>query len=132
MLFIVSQQILPLGNPANRSADSCESLGARFKKLIKNLTCRRRCRTDAEGAPVDHVHTKTRDGKKTAWTQALTKGFLQQAFGRVCVSAANLYGSKNAPYLQRSDARLLSAGRLAKGRDEVKRAPARNIRARLE
>ena len=132
MLFIVSQQILSLGNPANRSADSCESFGARMKKVIKNLTCRRRCRVDADGAPSEHIHTSTRDGKKVAWTQALSKGFMKQAFGRVCVSAANLFGPENAPFLQRDDVRRLATGRVAKGREEVKRAPTRNIRARLE
>ena len=132
MLFIVSQQFLELGNPTNRSADACESLGARLKKIIKHLTCRRRCTTDAQGAPVEHIHKATREGKKLRWTQTLTTGYIKQAFSRACVSVANLYGPENAPFMQRADARLLASGRFKKARDEEKPPPPRNIRARMD
>ena len=132
MAFIVPRQIVTLGNPANRAADSCESLGARIKKLIKHLSCRRLARSDTTGAPLEHAHTSTRDGKKKAWTQVLTKGYIQQVFSRVCVGASSLYGPENKPYLQRADALLLAAGRIGKRRDEPKPNPLRNIRARME
>ena len=41
LMFVVPRQIVELGDPSRRSCDACESLGARFKKVIKHLTCRR-------------------------------------------------------------------------------------------
>ena len=118
--------------PMNRSADSCESFGARLKKVIKHLTCRRRCRSDAEGAPIEHVHKRTVGEDKKVWTQAFTKGYIGTAFTRVCVSAANLYTEESAPYRQREDARVLAIGRVGKRRMEAKPEPARNLRARMD
>ena len=92
----------------NRSADSCESFGARLKKVIKHLTCRRRCRSDADGAPMQHEHKRTVGEDKKVWTQAFTKGYIGTAFTRVCVSTANLYTKESAPYQQREDARMLA------------------------
>ena len=40
-MFVVPRQIIEMGDPSRRSCDACESLGARFKKIIKHLTCRR-------------------------------------------------------------------------------------------
>ena len=41
LLFVVPRQIVEMGDPSRRSCDACESLGARFKKISKHLTCRR-------------------------------------------------------------------------------------------
>ena len=41
LLFIVPRQIVKMGDPSRRSCDACESLGARFKTVIKHLTSRR-------------------------------------------------------------------------------------------
>lgn len=131
-VFVAPRQILALGCPMNRSADSCESFGARLKKVIKHLTCRRRCRSDAEGAPIEHVHKRTVGEDKKVWTQAFTKGYIGTAFTRVCVSAANLYTEESAPYRQREDARVLAIGRVGKRRMEAKPEPARNLRARMD
>ena len=46
MVFIVPRQVLELGDPSRRSCDACESFGARFKKLIKERTCRRTIKHD--------------------------------------------------------------------------------------
>ena len=131
-VFVAPRQILALGCPMNRSADSCESFGARLKKVIKHLPCRRRCRSDAEGAPIEHVHKRTVGEDKKVWTQAFTKGYIGTAFTRVCVSAANLYTEESAPYRQREDARVLAIGRVGKRRMEAKPEPARNLRARMD
>ena len=40
-MYVVPRQIVEMGDPSRRSCDACESLGARFKKIIKHLTCRR-------------------------------------------------------------------------------------------
>ena len=50
----------------------------------------------------------------------------------MCVSAANLYTEKSAPYRQREDARVLAIGRVGKRRVEPKPEPARNLRARMD
>ena len=131
MVFVAPRLVLTLGAPAKRSADACESFGARLKKLIKHLTCRRRCRVDAVGVPEEHIHSSTRDGVKKKWTQALQVGYIQQAFSRACVSVANLYTAESRLFLQREDARQISIGRAGKRRDEQP-APARNVRVQME
>ena len=37
------------------------------------------------------------------WKQSFTKGYIQQAFTRMCVSEALRHGEENAAYLQRRD-----------------------------
>ena len=102
---------------------TCESFGARLKKLIKHLTCRRRCLTDNQGAPVDHVHTRTVAGEKKVWTQAFSVGYIKTAFTRACVSSANLYTKENAPYMQRADANLLATGSCWEAPSRAKTGP---------
>ena len=49
--YVVTRQIILMGDPSRRSADSCESFGAMLKKVIKHLTCRRRLHQGS----VDHI-----------------------------------------------------------------------------
>ena len=93
MVFIVPRQILLLGDPTRRSCDACESFGARLKKIIKHLTCRRRCVM---------VRERASSGRQL-WKQTFTKGYMQQAFTRMCVSEALRHGEENAAFLQRRD-----------------------------
>ena len=67
LVFIVCRQIVPLGEPARRSYDACESLGSNFKKVIRFLTCRRRASKDTQ-----HEH-RSNDGKKL-WKQTFRRG----------------------------------------------------------
>ena len=107
-LFIVPRQMVELGDPARRAADACESFGAMVKKIIKHLTCRR---TAVEGSTAHHV------GGVERWRQTFRRGFIQQAFERVCVRAELRLGEGNAPYLQRADVLGLQAtGRAGSGR----------------
>ena len=110
MCFIVPRQIVPLGNPVSRACDACESFGAVVKKLIKHTTCRRRL-TNKCGA----TH-EGKDGK--TWSQTFLRGYIEQAFRRVCVRADLLHGLDNLPFLQRSDHRLTRTGKAEKSRVE--------------
>ena len=105
MCFIVPRQIVPLGDPARRSCDACESFGAVLKKFIRHLSCRRRVTVNA------HAH-RSSDGKKL-WAQTFKRGYVEQVFRRACVRSELIHGSKNEPYLQRADARLLCNGKVA-------------------
>eukprot|EP00316_Scyphosphaera_apsteinii_P016597 CAMPEP_0119316506 /NCGR_PEP_ID=MMETSP1333-20130426/39836_1 /TAXON_ID=418940 /ORGANISM="Scyphosphaera apsteinii, Strain RCC1455" /LENGTH=191 /DNA_ID=CAMNT_0007322169 /DNA_START=52 /DNA_END=623 /DNA_ORIENTATION=+ len=100
LLFIVPRQMVELGDPAKRSCDACESFGAIVKKVIKHLTCRRSIKSDSTPHHVDRVER---------WRQTFQRGFIQQAFERVCVRAELRLGPENAPFLQRSDVRGLQA-----------------------
>jgi hypothetical protein len=102
MVFIVPRQIVPLGDPARRSCDACESFGATVKKIIRHLTCRRRVTTGK-------IYNN-RSGDRR-WTETFSRGYVEQAFRRVCVRAELLHGEDNQPYLQRSDFRLLETGK---------------------
>ena len=84
---IVPRQIVELGDTRRRSADACESYGACAKKIIKLLTCRR------------EISARFR------------RGYVEQAFRRLCVRSEIIHGEANEPFLQRSDARLLGSGR---------------------
>ena len=126
MVFIVPRQILLLGDPTRRSCDACESLGARLKKIIKLLTCRRR------HAAAEHTTEHKRRGSgRQLWKQTFTKGYMQQAFTRMCVSEALKHGEENAPFLQRKD--ILRAntglGQVKHERDVCKVRP--GLRARM-
>ena len=103
MLFILPRQIVELGDPMRRACDACESLGARFKKLIKTLTCRRTVRAQTQGP-------STREHKNAAWRQAYTKGYVEQAFTRVTVGEQIRHGEENEAYLLREDWRLREQG----------------------
>ena len=113
-VFILPRQILALGDPTRRSCDACESFGARLKKVIKLLTCRRH-----RASTVTHNRRSDlrsdQDRRKEKWTQTFSKGYIQQAFTRVTVSERLRHGEDNARFLQRVDAR-----RLQTGRDSVK------------
>ena len=111
LVFIVPRQILPLGDPARRSCDACESFGAVAKKIIRHLTCRRRASKQV------HVHNRQstairKRGVSTQWMSTFTRGYVEQSsFRRVTVRAELIHGVENEPHLQRADARLLDKGR---------------------
>ena len=102
--FIVPRQLFELGDSARRSADACESFGAKMKKTIKHLTCRR----SMSRAATEH----TSKARRSKWKQTFTKGYIEQAFSRAVVSEPLKHGDENAPYLLRSDARMTSAGKV--------------------
>ena len=79
-----------------------------LKKLIKHNTCRRRVRggTSGEGPAVSYSH---KDGERL-WRQTFTRGYLEQAFRRVCVKEKLLHGEANEPFLQRADWKLKDKG----------------------
>lgn len=104
-LFIVPRQIILHGDPARRSADACESFGAVVKKVIKHLTCRRRM----TGETTTHSRI-TKSGNRMTWKQQFRKGYIAQAFQRVCVRERLIHGEENAAYLQRVDHRLKNSG----------------------
>jgi hypothetical protein len=109
LLFIVPRQMLSLGDPSRRSCDACESFGAMIKKIIKHLTCRRSVKVNADGsAAVTPHHAMGESGdREERWRQTFTRGFIQQAFERVCVRAELRLGPENEPYAQRADVRGL-------------------------
>ena len=107
LVFIVPRQIVPLGDPSKRSCDACESLGAKIKKIIRNNTCHRR-----PTGTTKHAH-RSADGKRL-WLSTFTRGYVEQAFRRVCVSADLLHGPGNQRYLQARDYRLLTKGKDAR------------------
>ena len=102
--FIVPRQLFELGDSARRSADACESFGAKMKKTIKHLTCRRNVSQTA----TDH----TSKARKSKWKQTFSKGYIEQAFSRAVVSESLKHGEENAPYRLRSDVRMTSAGKV--------------------
>ena len=101
--FIAPRQMVELGDPARRQADACESFGAKLKKTIKHLTCRRHIRQGS----TEHT-CKARDKN---WQQTFTKGYIEQAFTRATVSESLKHGPENEPYLLRRDARQTSTGK---------------------
>jgi hypothetical protein len=103
--FIAPRQYKELGDPARRAADACESYGAKMKKTIKHLTCRR----SVPGAQKEQVSYKGDSDKK--WRKAFSKGYIEQAFSRASVSESLKHGEENAPYLLRSDAKQTSVGK---------------------
>ena len=122
LFFIVPRQMVELGDPARRSCDACESFGAKLKKNIKYLTCRRSLGTGSVG------HKRSRDAQ--TWRQTFTKGYVQQAFTRQCVSEALRHGPDNAVFLQRKDARTVGKGRSsvkAESRKPVVRSSVREL-----
>ena len=94
-MVVAPFQYVELGDPARRSCDACESLGASVKKVIREL--RLTCRRLTGGT---HHHT-SRAGRKAAWQQTFGKGYIKQAFSRVSVRAWLLHGEENAAYSQR-------------------------------
>ena len=104
LVFIVSRQLLTLGDSMRRSCDACESIGAMIKKVIKHSTCRRRV-TGASG--VDHLKGST--GRR--WKQTFKRGYIEQAFRRVCVRESLRHGEANAKFLQRADNMLVMTGK---------------------
>ena len=103
LVFVAPFQYRELGDPARRSCDACESLGASVKKLIRELTCRR-----LTGSSYHHT---SRAGRKAAWQQTFSKGYIEQAFSRVSVRAQLLHGEENTPYMQRRDVALKNSGK---------------------
>jgi len=101
--YIYPRQLVELGDAARRSAESCESFGAKMKKTIKHLTCRRNISRTAT------PHTSK--AGKSKWKQIFTKGYIEQAFSRACVSESLKHGEDNLPYLQARDARTKAAGK---------------------
>ena len=74
LLFIVPRQIVELGDPARRSCDACESLGARMKKIIKHLTARNHIRPGETAS--QRCATSTRTGVTTSWQRIFNVGLL--------------------------------------------------------
>ena len=107
-LFIVSRQMVTLGDPTRRSCDACESFGAMMKKTIKHTTCRRHI------TPESTEHKGK--GKTKAWKQHFSKGFIEQAFARASVRESLQHGPENAPFLQRVDARRTRLGKASASR----------------
>ena len=103
--YVVTRQIVEMGNASKRSADSCESYGAMIKKVIKHLTCRRR-----HGAGVESSHRKG----ELLWRQTFKRGYVEQCFRRTCVRTSLLHGAENAKFLERHHFRLRGEGRLNK------------------
>ena len=106
LVFIVPRQIVSLGDLSKRSCDACESLGASVKRIIRHATCRRRA-----SATTLHKHTNS---KGKSWSATFTRGYIEQAFRRVCVRADLIHGVENERYLQRADERLRSKGKVAR------------------
>jgi hypothetical protein len=79
-----------------------------IEKIIKHLTCRRSVKV---ASTPHHV------GGGELWRQTFTRGYIQQAFERVCVRAELRLGPENVPYAQHADVRGLSAT----GREAVAR-----------
>ena len=105
LVFIVTRQMVLLGDPSRRSCDACESFGAMVKKIIKHSTCRRRL----GNGPVDHFAGPA--GSRRKWTQTFKRGFIEQAFRRVCVRESLAHGEANAPFLQRASALRVTTGK---------------------
>ena len=93
----------------------CESFGAMIKKIIKHLTCRRSVKVDSTTG--DASTTPHHVSGEERWRQTFTRGFIQQAFERVCVRAELRLGPENAPFAQRTDVRgLQTTGRASAAR----------------
>ena len=106
-LFVIPRQIVELGDPTRRACDACESLGARFKKIIKHLTCRRALRKDVAA---QRRQASTRDFVKESWSQNFSRGYIEQAFARLVVEEGLRHGAENEAFLQREDYRLMTQG----------------------
>ena len=104
-LFIVPRQMLLLGDPQRRACDACESFGAMVKKSIKHGTCRRRL-----NRPTSNHKKKLPTGGNLLWKQTFKRGYVEQAFRRMCVRESLLHGEENMPWLQRADYRRLNMG----------------------
>ena len=104
---IVPRQIVELGDPSRRAADSCESYGSCAKKTIKFLTCRR------------------------AISASFSRGYIEQAFRRLAVRSDLLHGPENAPFLQRADHALASNGRMNAGLERAS-GPHHSVRVKVE
>ena len=106
-LFIVSRQMVSLGDPTRRACDACESFGAMVKKSIKHTTCRR------------HITTETEHkgkGRAKTWKQHFSKGYIEEAFARASVRESLQHGPENTPFLQRVDARRTRVGKASASR----------------
>jgi hypothetical protein len=104
---IVPRQIVELGDPTKRAADACESYGACCKHVIKYLTCRR------------------------SITHGYSRGFIEQAFRRLCVRADLLHGPENESFLLRADHKLLGSGLVGSGLASVE-GPSLSVRVKVE
>ena len=104
---IVPRQIVEMGDPSRRSADACESYGACCKKVIKHLTCRR------------------------AITGKFGRGYVEQAFRRLCVGSELRHGAENEPFLLRKDHVLLGSGRQSDANQRAE-GPTHCIRVKVE
>lgn len=100
--YVVTRQIVLLGDPSRRSADACESYGAVVKKVIKHLTCRRRVKS----ATTSHANGKS------MWKQTFTRGYVEQCFRRTCVRSRLLHGEDNFQFRQRADWKIVQTGRV--------------------
>ena len=107
LLYIVTRQMVFLGDPVRRSCDACESFGAMLKKIIKHATCRRRVTT----GQFDHGKKATAGTTARRWKQTFKVGYIEQAFKRACVRESLQHGAENADYLQRADVRRKTAGK---------------------
>ena len=108
LLFIVPRQIVELGDPTRRSCDACETLGARFKKIIKHLTARNHLRPGNPAA--QRRATSTRTGLASSWERIFTVGYIEQAFTRLIVEESLRHGEENEQYLLREDVNLRQQG----------------------
>lgn len=59
----------------------------------------------------DHNKKATAGTTARRWKQAFNIGYIQQAFTRACVRESLRHGEENAPYMQRSDHKLVSKGK---------------------
>ena len=112
LCFIAPRQILPLGDPQRRSCDACEAYGAMVKADIRLRTCRRR-------PSQTQIHSHRSQSGKALWSQTFKKGYVEQAFKRAAVRAELIHGEENAPYLLRTDHRLLGTGKAATKKAEA-------------
>ena len=111
LLFVVPRQIIELGDPTRRSCDACESLGARFKKLIKHLTCRRAVASGPKKRDLPgRAGSSTRQQALASWRQCFSVGYIEQAFKRLVVEQEIRHGEQNERYLQREDHLLRTQG----------------------
>lgn len=108
LLFVVPRQIVLLGDPTRRACDACESLGARLKKIIKHLTCRRHIKQS--GIAKRRQTGGTRMSRVAQWTTSFMSGWIKQAFTRVTVDESLRHGNENEDYLLREDILLRTQG----------------------
>ena len=128
--FIVSRQIVWLGNPTSRACDACESYGALVKKIIKHATCRRRVKGGSSTGPA-FAHEHKRAGSIKKWRQTFTRGYVEQTFRRCCVKEKLLHGEANVPYLQRTDWKLKRRGVKSEAKVKDERPIPPTVRSRV-